>query len=234
MLTGKQALVVEDDLHVCEVIKASLERENIQVSFCHDGLEAVTRVQQGSYDFIILDIMLPGLEGNEVCRQLRQAGYALPIIMLTAKVDEVDKILGLELGADDYLTKPFSPRELLARCKAAYRRFDRSQVVKTEEISLEDVVIRSEQYKALVNGIDLELTPKEFELFLLFARHPGQTFTRDHVLEQVWGFASASETRTVDEHIKRIRKKLRNANCKGLAFKTVWGVGYQLEVGRNG
>ncbi len=231
MLQGKKVLVVEDDRHVVEVIKATLELESMEVDVASDGDTGLNKALTASYDLILLDIMLPQRDGFEICRQLRNEGSDVPIILLTAKVEEVDKVLGLELGADDYVTKPFSPRELTARCKAAMRRFDRSSGAPAgPELQYGSLRIYPQQYKAQMGGTDMELTPKEFEVFALLARHPGQTFTRDQILDQVWGFEFTSETRTVDEHIKRIRQKLRRAACRQVGIKTIWGVGYQFEV----
>lgn len=231
MLQGKKVLVVEDDQNVVEVIKATLELESVAVEVAHDGDAGLQKARAGQYDLILLDIMLPQQDGFEVCRQLRSEGCGVPIIMLTAKVEEVDKVLGLELGADDYVTKPFSPRELTARCKAAMRRFDRSSTTQAgPELQYGTLRIYPQQYKAQLGDVDLELTPKEFEVFALLAKHPGQTFTRDQILDQVWGFEFTSETRTVDEHVKRIRRKLKEVNCSHVGIKTIWGVGYQFEV----
>lgn len=230
MLTDKRALVIEDDDHVCEVIRATLEAQHIDVTFSHDGNDGLEEALQGQYDFIILDLMLPGRDGTDVCQDLRRSGFEMPIIMLTAKVEEVDRVLGLELGADDYVTKPFSPRELVARCKAVLRRFSRSEQVNHKEIQCGDLVIRKDQYQVLARGKPMDVTPKEFELLSFMASHPGNTFTRDQLLEGVWGFDSVSETRTVDEHVKRIRRKLKEAEVASCRLKTIWGVGYSFEV----
>lgn len=233
MLSGKRVLVVEDDKNVCEVIKATLQMQHMQVDLAHNGYEGQEKALQGNYDLVILDIMLPRRDGLEVCKNLRVEGFDMPVLMLTARVSEVDKVLGLELGADDYITKPFSPRELVARCKSALRRFIRSSQTSQDEIRYKEVVIQPEQYKVFINDQQVEFTPKEFELLTFFARHPKQTFTRDHLLDQVWGFESISETRTIDEHVKRIRSKLKGGGCKTISIKTIWGVGYQFEVEDN-
>lgn len=231
MLTDKRVLVVEDDQHICEVIYATFEKENIDVDICHDGITGLEKGQNQHYDLIILDLMLPGKDGLEVCKQLRQNGFLLPIVMLTAKVDEVDKVLGLELGADDYITKPFSPRELVARCKAVLRRFEHStQVTHGNGLVLAELNLARDQYKATANGQNLDLTPKEFELLLFLAENPGRTFPRTEILDHVWGFEVITETRTVDEHVKRIRRKLKQVGVNGVRIKTIWGVGYQFEV----
>lgn len=231
MLTGKRVLVVEDDNHICEVIGATLEIENMNVEFCHNGKTGLNKAQNTVYDLIILDIMLPGMDGLEICRRLRQDGYLSPIIFLTAKVDEIDKILGLELGADDYITKPFSPRELTARCKASIRRFINSKSYRQKpDLKLADLIIKRNQYQVTANNKDIDFAPREFELLLFLSDNPLQTFTRDQILDQVWGFDAVAETRTVDEHVKRIRQKLNDAKVKSIRIKTIWGVGYQLEV----
>ena len=231
MLQDKRILVVEDDAHVVEVIRATLELEGAVVSVAEDGEAGLQQALNERHDLLLLDLMLPKRGGLEVCRELRNQKRILPIIMLTAKADEVDKVLGLELGADDYVTKPFSPRELVARCKAALRRFDRAESVPTgSELTFGQLRVYPEQYRAEYKGKDMELTPKEFEVFSLMAAHPGQTFTRDQLLDRVWGFEALSETRTVDEHVKRIRRKLREHHCEAVAIKTIWGVGYRLEV----
>lgn len=233
LLTGKQILVVEDDRHVSELIKATLELHNVNVTICSDGYQGLQAAQAKTYDVLILDIMLPQKDGLEICRQLRLEGYAYPIIMLTARADEIDRVLGLELGADDYVTKPFSPKELVARCKAVIRRFDRAEFECLEVIRFDDLEVRKGQYKVVILGSDVEFTPKEFELLTFLAEHPNHTFTRDQLLEHVWGFDTESETRTVDEHVKRLRRKLDVRRAKLPRIRTVWGVGYQFEVNHN-
>lgn len=235
MLTNKRVLIIEDDSHICEVIRATLEFQNMNVQVCQNGSLGLQYAKKTVYDLIVLDLMLPGMDGLEVCNQLRKDNYIYPIIMLTAKTDEVDKILGLEIGADDYITKPFSPRELVARCKAAIRRFNHSnQAQQHLDIKMSDLVIKSKQYKAITEQGEIEFTPREFELLEFLIRSPFQTFTRNQILDHVWGFDTFTETRTVDEHIKRIRQKLIAAGVKSIHIKTIWGVGYQLEVINDG
>ncbi len=217
-------LVVDDERHILELARLYLSNDGYTVLSAHDGLEALTMTRQRRPDLIVLDIMLPGIDGWEVCRRLRQSGNDVPIIMLTARGDDVDRIVGLELGADDYMVKPFNPRELVARVKAVLRRFD-GKPPATRLLRLGDLEINPEGREARVGGRELDLRAKEFDLLLAFAQHPGFVFSRDQLLERVWGYDFAGGTRTVDVHVARLRDRLAGSAVK---VETVWNVGYKL------
>lgn len=225
-------LVVDDDENILELIKIYLLKEGYDVILARNGDEALDKMLQDPPHLMVLDIMMPGLDGWEVCRKLRNRGNRTPIILLTAKGEDYDKILGLELGADDYLTKPFNPRELLARIKAVLRRL-------SDEISLPRILcypgleINIDEYKVSVNGRELNLTKKEIELLWFMASHPNRVFPREMLLENIWGYHYTEDFRTVDTHIKRLRQKLfaeNNNTDFRWGIKTVWGVGYKFEV----
>ena len=226
-----KVLVVDDDEHVREVVKLYLENEGFQVLQAADGEEGLRKLEEAVPDLLVLDIMLPKVEGWEVCRQVRRTGQ-MPIIMLTAKGEEFDKVLGLELGADDYLTKPFSPRELTARVKAILRRQSFLQTSPPAErvIRQGNLVINLDYHQVQVDDIQVELAPRELELLWFLARNAGRAFSRDQILEQVWGYEYFGDTRTVDVHIKRLRQKLEVPGNPYRYLKTVWGVGYKFEA----
>ncbi|MFO7815923.1 MAG: response regulator transcription factor [Halanaerobiales bacterium] len=230
-LYNKKILVIEDDEHVFAVIEAMFKpyEDNILV-LKQDGERGLEEALNNDYDLVLLDIMLPKKDGWEVCKELKEKKNNLPIIMLTAKSEETDKVLGLEIGADDYVTKPFSPRELIARIKAVLRRFEKTTDGNNEVINFENLKMKIDigKYLVYVNNQKLSLTPKEFKLLAYLARNEEQVFTREQLLENIWGFKNLSETRTIDEHIKRIRKKLSAADIIYQPIKTVWGVGYKF------
>ncbi len=218
-----------------ELIKFNLEREGFQVMAAYDGQEAVNEAQAKVPDLIILDVMLPRMDGLEVCRRLNHNSNTrnIPIIMLSAKGDELDKILGLEIGADDYVTKPFSPRELVARVKARLRRLQTGQDKKVHDtrgarMVLGRLVIDQERFEVLVDGERQDLTPKEFELLRFIAGEPGKVFSRDHLLEKIWGYDFAGDSRTVDVHIRHLRQKLEKYDGMQQYIETVRGVGYRF------
>jgi DNA-binding response OmpR family regulator len=223
-------LVVEDESAMNDLIRAELEAEGHVVRQAHDGPAALRLVREQVPQLVILDWMLPGLDGLSVCRQLRQ-DYLMPIIMLTARSEEVDRVLGLEVGADDYLVKPFGVRELLARARAALRRVElearRAQPAGAVEEALVFGPLRVEpaSHRATLNGTELALTPKEFELLHLFAANPGRAFNREFLIERVWGGEYEGFDRAVDNHIRRLRQKLGDFGEK---IATVWGVGYRF------
>jgi DNA-binding response OmpR family regulator len=223
-------LVVEDETAMNDLIRAELEAEGHVVRQAHDGATALHMVHEQPPQLVILDWMLPGLDGLSVCRQLRQE-YLMPIIMLTARADEVDRVLGLEVGADDYLVKPFGVRELLARTRAALRRVEleakRGQTGGSGDKVIVQGALRLEpsSHRATLNGTDLALTPKEFELLLLFAANPGRAFNREFLIERIWGGEFDGFDRAVDNHIRRLRQKLGDYGDK---ITTVWGVGYRF------
>ena len=236
-MSKDKLLVVEDEEHIGELIKAYLEEE-FEVTLVNDGGTALEIYSHDRFNLVVLDIMLPGVNGWDVCRQIRRTGD-IPIIMLTAKDEDIDKILGLELGADDYVTKPFNPRELLARVKAVLRRFKGSQDEGSQETCQDEdtqileypgIIVNSFTRQAVVNGQPVDFTPKEFELLWLFASNPGMVFSRDHLIQKVWGFDYLGETRTIDSTVKRLRRKLEAVPGAFYYIQTVWGMGYKFEV----
>ncbi len=226
--------MVDDEKNIVELVKYNLEREGYEVLAAYDGLEAIKTALAHKPDLIVLDIMLPLLDGLEVCRKLRQHEETrnIPVIMLSARGEELDRILGLEMGADDYVTKPFSPRELLARIKARLRRFgtagDRTTAGDEKRMVLGRLVIDQERFEVLVDGERQELTPKEFELLRFMALEPGRVFSRDHLLEKIWGYDFAGDSRTVDVHIRHLRQKLEKYQGMPQYIETVRGVGYRF------
>lgn len=224
-------LLVDDEERVIELLSLYLKKEGFSVQTARDGQEALEKARLYPPALVVLDLMLPKLDGIEVCRRLRQFS-AVPVIMLTARDDDLDKILGLEMGADDYVTKPFNPREVVARIKAILRRLT---VTKPEEriISLPALEINLRDYEVKLKGTPVAFTPKEIETLWLLASHPGRVFTRENLLEQIWGYDYVGDTRTVDTHIKRIRHKLSDRDPQSRfpwELKTVWGVGYKFEL----
>lgn len=223
-------LVVDDENHIRELVRLYLEKEGFTVSMAVDGEEAVRKVKSLNPLMVILDIMLPKLDGWDVCREIRKFS-TIPIIMLTAKGEEFDKVLGLELGADDYLTKPFSPRELIARVKAILRRMIQDDPAESEDsISLPGLIINLASREVLAGGREVALTPKEFDLLWYLAKHTGKVFTREQLLTAVWGYDYYGDLRTVDTHIKRLREKVEREEHISFHIKTIWGVGYKFEV----
>jgi two-component system alkaline phosphatase synthesis response regulator PhoP len=227
-MSGK-ILIVDDELSIRELIKFNLEKAGFSVLESGDGAEALQLVKTHKPELLVLDLMLPGLDGIEVCRNLKshRDTSGIPIIMLTAKNDEIDKIIGLEMGADDYLTKPFSPRELVARVKAVLRR---SQMTTTQEGELVIGKLRMNfsRYEVFLGSEKLELTPKEYELLKLFVTNTGRVFNREKLLEKVWGYEYFGDTRTVDVHVRHIRAKLEQDPEISEAIETVRGVGYRM------
>lgn len=231
---GKKVLVVDDELSIATLLQYNLQQAGFQVMTAQDGEEGYYMAVEEQPDLIVLDLMLPKMDGIEVCKRLRQQKVMTPILMLTAKDDEFDKVLGLELGADDYMTKPFSPREVVARVKAILRRAQLStpKAIVEEEgerIIIGDLEILSEQYEAYFLGERLDLTPKEFELMLYLAKHKGRVLTRDQLLSAVWNYDFAGDTRIVDVHISHLREKIEKNSRKPLYIKTIRGLGYKLE-----
>lgn len=227
MNTRAHVLVVDDDVNICELERLYLEKENFQVTVCYDGKRAIEVFKETAPDIVILDIMLPGMDGWEVCREIRKLS-SIPIIMLSAKDETFNKVLGLELGADDYIVKPFEPKELIARIRAVLRRYDRQEEA-PQQVVYPGLVINKSNYTVKINGYDMELPPKELELLFFLASNPNKVFTREQLLENVWGFDFYGDTRTVDVHIKRLREKFEPGEYKW-QIKTVWGVGYKFEV----
>ncbi|MBM7692861.1 two-component system alkaline phosphatase synthesis response regulator PhoP [Peribacillus deserti] len=233
---SKKVLVVDDEESIVTLLQYNLEQSGFEVLTAMDGQEGINKALSEAPDFVILDLMLPELDGIEVCKQLRQRKVNVPILMLTAKDDEFDKVLGLELGADDYMTKPFSPREVIARIKAILRR-SQIQAEKAEQIDNDDgellklggLQIYPDRYEAYFEENQLELTPKEFELLLYLAKHKGRVLTRDQLLSAVWNYDFAGDTRIVDVHISHLRDKIEVNTKKPVYIKTIRGLGYKLE-----
>lgn len=224
-------LICDDDPMVHESLSIYLDEENYQYDSCYDGEEALTKYKDKQPDLIILDLMMPKMSGMDVCKAIRKESN-VPIIMLTAKGEEIDRILGLELGADDYIVKPFSPREVIARVKAVLRRANDPDSFKSSSIlRFEGLEINIDNYEVLVDDTAVSFTPKEVEILYLLASNPGQVMDREQILSQVWGYDYFGDTRTVDTHIKRIRQKIDSDNHK-YALITVYGIGYKFEPGQ--
>lgn len=219
-------LLCDDESIVKESLAMYLKQENIEADFAADGEEALMRFHQGSYDFIVLDLMMPKLNGLDICKEIRKTSL-IPIIMLTARGEEIDKILGFELGADDYIVKPFSNREVVARLKAILRRTQTQNITQTS-LHFKDLEINIATYKVTYQSENCQLTPKEVEIIHMLASHPHQVFSREHLLNAVWGYSFYGDSRSVDTHIKRIRSKLPSPIKE--ALKTVYGVGYKFEM----
>lgn len=230
---AEKILVVDDEESILTLLRFHLEKNGFEVITAANGKQALQLVIDEKPDLLILDLMLPEMDGIEVCKQLRQRGLNTPILMLTAKDEEVDKVLGLELGADDYMTKPFSPREVVARVKAILRRSSvalrTSQRQKEDVISIGEVEIYPENYEVLFQKKPLDLTPKEFELLLYLAKNKGRVLTRDQLLSAVWDYDFAGDTRIVDVHISHLREKIEQNTKKPVYIKTIRGLGYKLE-----
>lgn len=236
----KKALIVDDDPNISELLRLYFDKDGFAVISCLDGEKAYETFIQTSPDVIILDLMLPGKDGYDIMREIRKVSD-VPILMLTARGDTLDKVVGLELGADDYIQKPFEPKELLARVKAVLRRYDVSQEphhhagAETgqggEFVEYAGLRVDKSRYTVLLNGQEIEMPPKELELLFFLATHPNRVFTREQLLENVWGYDFYGESRTVDVHIKRIREKLEVGGAQTTwQIKTVWGVGYKFET----
>ena len=222
---NQKILIIEDEVKISRVISLYLEQSGFQVIPVYDGALAFAAYQKEHPDLVILDLMLPHVDGWEICRQIRRSNET-PIIMLTAQGEETDRILGLELGADDYITKPFSPREVVARVRALFRR-TRGQIVPNAQVILQDISINLEKHVMLCAGQPLELTPIEFEILLALAKHPGQVFTRLQLLEAAQGTAYEGYERAIDQHIKNLRAKLGDDARHPHYIQTIFGVGYK-------
>ncbi len=221
-------LIVDDDRNIVELLRLYIEKEGYQTITASNGREAINAFGREKPDLIILDVMMPEVDGWQVCKEIRKTSDT-PIIMLTAKGETFDKVLGLELGADDYMVKPFETKELMARIKAVLRRFDSKDKVHQEEVRYENLSVNLANYELKLNDKIIEIPPKELELLHFLASNPNRVFTREQLLEEVWGFDYFGDSRTVDVHIKRLREKLENIEGNW-TLKTVWGVGYKFEV----
>lgn len=228
-MPNNKILVVDDDAHIVELIKLYLEKEGFTVITANDGKKALEKFKSDSPSILILDVMMPEMDGWDVCREIRKTSNT-PIIMLTAKGETFDKVLGLELGADDYMVKPFETKELIARVKAVLRRSDSKESPTQQEINFVNLSINLSNYELKINDKIMEIPPKELELLFFLASNPNRVFTREQLLEEVWGFDYFGDSRTVDVHIKRLREKLELVTESNWQLKTVWGVGYKFEV----
>ncbi|MBQ3546472.1 MAG: response regulator transcription factor [Lachnospiraceae bacterium] len=239
MATKQKILIVDDDSNIAELISLYLTKECFDTKIVEDGEEALIAFKEFSPDLILLDLMLPGIDGYEVCREIRKTSN-IPIIMLSAKGEIFDKVLGLELGADDYMIKPFDSKELVARVKAILRRYKNTSVTqqttntpaniapKSDYVEYPDLLINLTNYSVTYKGKNIDIPPKELELLYFLASSPNQVFTREQLLDHIWGYEYLGDTRTVDVHVKRIREKINDHDSWALA--TVWGIGYKFET----
>lgn len=227
-------LVVDDEESIVKLVSFNLNKEGFQTIAARDGNEAWDVIQRDKPGLVVLDVMLPEMDGFSLCRLLRQEGSTIPILMLTAKDEEIDKILGLEIGADDYLTKPFSPRELVARVRAILRRSGENERNQEERLEFGDLVVFPGRYEVDLRGEQLFLTPKEFEVLLLLCRSPGLVLSREYILQKLWGYDFYGDTRVVDVHISHLRDKLEHDPAHPNYIKTVRGVGYKFQAASQG
>ena len=227
MASGK-IMIVDEDRNICELLRLYIEKEGFETAIANDGKAAVQMFDSVNPDLMLLDIMLPELDGWQVCREIRKKSQC-PIIMLTAKGEVFDKVLGLELGADDYVVKPFETKEVIARINAVLRRIGKKEFSQVKEVHYENLSINLTNYELKVKGVQIDTPPKEMELIYHLASNPNRVFTRDQLLDEVWGFDYYGDSRTVDVHVKRLREKLEGVSDKW-SLKTVWGVGYKFEV----
>ncbi|MBO7304736.1 MAG: response regulator transcription factor [Clostridia bacterium] len=222
-------LIVDDDPNICDMLKLYFENEGYKVKTANDGVEGVQSFKIYEPDLVLLDIMMPRKDGWQVCREIREIS-AKPVIMITAKGDVFDKVLGLELGADDFIVKPFDMKELSARIKAVLRRYNaHTKTIDDEVVRFENIEISLQKYELKLNGKAIDIPPKELELLYFLASNCNRVFTRDQLLDKVWGFDYLGDSRTVDVHVKRLREKLEDVSDKWV-LKTVWGVGYKFET----
>lgn len=230
MAVKQKILIVDDDENIAELISLYLIKECFDTKIVYDGESALHEFKTYQPNLILLDLMLPGIDGYQVCREIRSSSN-VPIIMLSAKGEVFDKVLGLELGADDYIMKPFDSKELVARVRAVLRRYqpmrqENAQQIKCVEYP--DLIINRTNYSVLYRGQNIEMPPKELELLYFLASSPNQVFTREQLLDHIWGYEYIGDTRTVDVHVKRLREKLRDSTNWNIS--TVWGIGYKFET----
>lgn len=233
-MSQNRILVVDDDKNICELLRLYLEKEGFEVTLAFDGAEGISKFNKENPDLILLDIMMPNMDGWQVCREIRKTSEC-PIIMLSAKGETIDKVLGLELGADDYVVKPFDSKEVVARIKAILRRTSKdidNDIANKKIVTFNKLSINLESYELKVDGVSVDTPPKELELLFHLASNPNRVYTRDQLLDEVWGFEYYGDSRTVDVHVKRLREKLEGT-CDDWSLKTVWGVGYKFEVKGN-
>ncbi|HLR23851.1 MAG TPA: response regulator transcription factor [Pseudogracilibacillus sp.] len=227
---SKKVLIVDDEKSIVTLLTYNLEKAGYETDVAFDGNEAVTMAMTHQYDLIILDLMLPGMDGLEVCKTLRQNKINTPILILTAKEDEFDKILGLELGADDYITKPFSPREIVARVKAILRRVRQTVPEQYTSYEIGELMVYPDKFEATLAGQSLSFTRKEFELLAYLIKHKGLVLSRDQLLAKVWDYDFTGDTRIVDVHVSRLREKIEENSKKPIYIKTIHGLGYKMET----
>ena len=227
-MSAEKILVVDDDLNICELLRLYLTKDGYNVVVANDGQSAVSMFQEENPSLVLLDVMLPKLDGWQVCREIRKFSET-PIIMLTAKGEVFDRVLGLELGADDYVVKPFDTKEIVARIKAVLRRSVSSTAEEIKEVHYDKLSINLTNYELKVAGVQIDTPPTEMELIFHLAKNPNRVFTRDQLLDEVWGYDYYGDSRTVDVHVKRLREKLEGASDKW-ELRTVWGVGYKFET----
>lgn len=232
MATKQKILIVDDDENIAELISLYLTKECFETSIVYDGESALSEVVSFEPDLVLLDLMLPGIDGYQVCREIRK-DKSIPIIMLSAKGETFDKVLGLELGADDYMIKPFDSKELVARVKAVLRRYQKARpeektVAIPQKVEYPNLAINLNNYSVVYYGQTVEMPPKELELLYFLASSPNQVFTREQLLDHIWGYEYIGDTRTVDVHIKRLREKIKDNDSWSIS--TVWGIGYKFEV----
>ncbi len=231
MVAKQKILIVDDDVNIAELISLYLTKECYETKMVHDGEDALRVFEQYQPNLILLDLMLPGIDGYQVCREIR-AKSNVPIIMLSAKGEIFDKVLGIELGADDYIMKPFDSKELVARAKAVLRRFQpakqESSTPDIKCVEYPDLIINQTNYSVVYCGKTIDMPPKELELLYFLAASPNQVFTREQLLDHIWGYEYIGDTRTVDVHVKRLREKIKDHDSWGIS--TVWGIGYKFEV----
>jgi len=230
-MMSRRVLVIEDNRDIAGLVRMNLRDLSTETDVAYSGREGMKMVHEGNYNLVILDLMLPDMDGIEICRTLRNDKSYLPILMLTARTSELDRVLGLETGADDYLTKPFSIRELIARVKAIFRRMDamvENGATSESLIERDGLVIDCEKHEVNLDGKSITLTSKEFDLLVHFARHPGRVYRREQLLDQVWGYGYDGYEHTVNSHINRLRTKIENDPTKPRYILTVWGVGYKF------
>lgn len=225
----RKILIVEDEQPIATLLAFNIEKNGYIVDVANDGLEAIHKAETELYDLMILDLMLPKMDGIEVCKYLRKKDIYTPILMLTARNDVVDKVLGLEIGADDYLTKPFSPKEVIARIRAILRRVHQTKENAIKEVKIGQLVIYPEKYEAKIYGQSLAFTKKEFELLYYLARHKGIVLSREQLLKGVWNYDFVGDTRIVDVHISRLREKIEDDTKEPQYITTIRGLGYKLE-----
>ncbi len=222
-------LVADDNRQIASVLAEYLKKENHTPTLAADGEQALAMFHQQSFDAVLLDVMMPKMDGFSVCREIRKTSQ-VPVIMITARGEDFEKIMGLDIGADDYIVKPFSPGEVMARLRAVLRRLHAKEEGNPKTITVGNLWVSADDYLARIGDQPLTLTKKEFEILWTLAEHPGKMFSRDHLLSSLWGYDYFGDTRTVDTHIKRLRAKAEALRPEGFSIKTVWGVGYRLEV----